>query len=53
MRGLCSETTESERPPSKWTVPASTAYTGAPSFALMSMPKWNARDEPEMRGSLK
>jgi hypothetical protein len=32
---------------------ASTAYTGVPFGAAMSIPKWNARDEPEMRGSLK
>src|SRR6185437_14432760 len=35
------------------TRPGWTAYTGVPFGAEMSMPKWNARDCPEIRGSLK
>jgi hypothetical protein len=34
-------------------VPGSTAYTGVPFGAEMSIPKWNDLDAPEMRGSLK
>ena len=33
-------------------VPASTAYTAVPSATETSIPKWNARDFPEIRGSL-
>ena len=43
-----------QRPrPSRCTTPPRTAYTGVPFGAEMSIPKWNARDFPEMRGSLK
>ena len=43
----------SDRVPSRCTTPPRTAYTGVPFGAEMSIPKWNARDVPEMRGSLK